>query len=294
MNYAWGPFSAGAQDQPRKYARVMAEMMHHNFSAVAWCEEIPKQQWTLAYDDHGRRWGHLTTNLSECINGVLKGVRGLPITALVHHTLSRCVSYWRSRKQKALAMQQAQHRFSDTITSKMADNANKANAHSVVEYNRERGVFQVLTARNRVTGGGGNYCTVNLQERRCSCGKFQHFRFPCSHVMAACASISISPDQFVDRIYLVENLLNTYSFPFFPLGHKDYWPTVDTPLLIPNPALVRPKGRPKSTRIRNEMDWRERNQAARCSLCHATGHNKKTCPNKQIPFVNREEGGPSH
>ena len=151
-------------------------------------------------------------------------------------------------------MEQAHHIFSDISTSKMADNAKKANAHTVVEYNRERGVFEVLTGRNHVTGGGGNYCAVNLQERKCSCGKFQHFRFPCSHVMAACAHISISPNQYVDRLYLVENLMDTYNYPFYPLGHEDYWSTVLGRMLIPNPSLIQPKGRPKSTHIRNEMD----------------------------------------
>ena len=144
------------QDQQRKYMKVIEEIKTINEHAAARCEKISRQQWNLAFDEHGKRWGHMTTNLSECINGVLKGVRGLPITALVHHTLLRCVSYWKGRRDKALAMQQAHHIFSDTITSKMADNAKKANAHIVVEYNRERGVFEVLTGRNHVIGGGGN------------------------------------------------------------------------------------------------------------------------------------------
>ena len=122
----------------------MEDIRAINEDAAAWCQRIPKQNWCLAFDDHGRRWGHMTTNLSECINGVLKGVRGLPVTALVHHTFLRCVTYWKGRKEKALAMQQAQHTFSDTITSKMTANARKAAAHIVTEFNRERGVFEVV------------------------------------------------------------------------------------------------------------------------------------------------------
>ena len=41
--------------------------------------------WTQSHDG-GRRFGEMTTNLSECFNGVLKGARGLPITALVEFT----------------------------------------------------------------------------------------------------------------------------------------------------------------------------------------------------------------
>ena len=72
--------------------------------------------------------------------------------------------------------------------------------------------------------------------------------------MAACAHIFISPNEFVDRLYLVENLMHTYNYPFYLLGHEDYWPTMPGRMLIPNPVLIRPKGRPKSTHIHNEMD----------------------------------------
>ena len=44
----------------------------------------------MAYDKEVRRYGHMTTNLSECVNKVLKDCYNLPITALVKSTHSRC------------------------------------------------------------------------------------------------------------------------------------------------------------------------------------------------------------
>ena len=44
---------------------------------------------------------------------------------------------------------------------------------------------------------------------------------------------------------------------FFPIPHKSYWPEPNFPILHPNPTLLREKGRLKSSRIRNEMDWKE-------------------------------------
>ena len=41
--------------------------------------------WTQLHDD-GYRYGAMTTNVSECFNGVLKGARGLPIAAMVEFT----------------------------------------------------------------------------------------------------------------------------------------------------------------------------------------------------------------
>ncbi|RYR42044.1 hypothetical protein Ahy_A08g038489 [Arachis hypogaea] len=42
-----------------------------------WLNRISREQYALAFDG-GYRWGHMTTNLVECINSVLKGARNLP------------------------------------------------------------------------------------------------------------------------------------------------------------------------------------------------------------------------
>ncbi|XP_061370731.1 uncharacterized protein LOC133313386 [Gastrolobium bilobum] len=54
-----------------------------------WIDQIPKEKWTRAYDVDGLRYGHMTTNLSESVNRVLKGARNMPITGLVKHTYIR-------------------------------------------------------------------------------------------------------------------------------------------------------------------------------------------------------------
>ncbi|RYR19593.1 hypothetical protein Ahy_B03g064424 [Arachis hypogaea] len=47
-----------------------------------WCDAIGLRHWVLAFDE-GHRWGHITRNLVESINLVLKGARNLPVLALV-------------------------------------------------------------------------------------------------------------------------------------------------------------------------------------------------------------------
>jgi len=61
---------------------------------ATWIDRISKEKWTMDYDREGRRYGHMTTNLSECINMVLKDCRNIPITALVKSTYSRCRNYF--------------------------------------------------------------------------------------------------------------------------------------------------------------------------------------------------------
>ncbi|RYQ82225.1 hypothetical protein Ahy_B10g100818 [Arachis hypogaea] len=52
---------------------------------VWWCDAIGLRHWVLTFDE-GHRWGHITTNLVECINSVLKGARNLPVLVLVRAT----------------------------------------------------------------------------------------------------------------------------------------------------------------------------------------------------------------
>jgi hypothetical protein len=54
------------------------EFLRRNFSN--------KEKWARAYDHQGMRYGDMTNNMAECFNNVLKGVRGLPISAIVEYT----------------------------------------------------------------------------------------------------------------------------------------------------------------------------------------------------------------
>ncbi|KAL2235248.1 UNVERIFIED_CONTAM: hypothetical protein Sindi_1257000 [Sesamum indicum] len=65
--------------------RIMEEIKSQKLEAFQWLDRIDKKKWTASHDG-GWRCGILTTNMSECINGVLKGARRLPLTAIVEMT----------------------------------------------------------------------------------------------------------------------------------------------------------------------------------------------------------------
>ncbi|KAF7833314.1 Serine/threonine-protein phosphatase 7 long form-like [Senna tora] len=145
---------AGHEYTERGCQRRLDRICLLNKDAANWIDNIPRQKWARAYDE-GRRCGHMTTNLAECMNGVLKGVRCLPVTALVQATL-----------------------------------------------------------------------------------------------------------------YKLETMLVAYNQPFHPVGGEEYWPHVLGRPVMPNPQALRPPGRPRSTRIRNEMDWKELGNKPKCVAPH--------------------------
>ncbi|GFP92441.1 hypothetical protein PHJA_001388300 [Phtheirospermum japonicum] len=76
-------------------------------NAFAYLDDIDKSKWTLSHDD-GKRCGILTTNMSECINGVMKHARRLPITTIVRITFLRSVQDFYDRLKDATRVRNIQ------------------------------------------------------------------------------------------------------------------------------------------------------------------------------------------
>ncbi|XP_058750748.1 uncharacterized protein LOC131623742 [Vicia villosa] len=72
------------------------EIVAANPDAGRWLDNLAREKWTRSYDN-GKRWGHMTTNLVESMNGVFKGIRHLLITALVEATYYRMTSLFARR-----------------------------------------------------------------------------------------------------------------------------------------------------------------------------------------------------
>ena len=104
---------------------------------------------------------------------------------------------------------------------------------------------------------------------------------PCAHVIAACKHINIDYLQYVSLVYTLDYMSSVYIVPLASMCHHDYWPPYEGPQLCDHLAMRRnKKGRSKSTRIRTNMDEREKGQPKRCSVCRLVGHSKNRFPHR--------------
>ncbi|XP_052624783.1 uncharacterized protein LOC128132303 [Lactuca sativa] len=94
-------WSIGSTTQIRKFVMYMNEIKNINLEAWQYLKEIKRIQWCFLYD-HNRRWGFLTTNISESLNNALRGARQLPIKACIDLTFNRTVQLF--RKYSDIAM----------------------------------------------------------------------------------------------------------------------------------------------------------------------------------------------
>ncbi|KAL4384917.1 hypothetical protein GQ457_15G000550 [Hibiscus cannabinus] len=84
--------------QPKFDARIR-KLRRHGQHVFDFANDIPRERWSQAYDE-GRRYGHMTTNLAEAINFVLKGTRHLPIARIVWETYFRLGKVWSTKDKK--------------------------------------------------------------------------------------------------------------------------------------------------------------------------------------------------
>ncbi|KAI0503807.1 hypothetical protein KFK09_014750 [Dendrobium nobile] len=75
-------YFAGNTDDYSYFNRMMDEIKMIKQEAFDWLVQRDVSKWSLFFDE-GHRYGIMTTNASECFNGVLKRARGFPIQGLI-------------------------------------------------------------------------------------------------------------------------------------------------------------------------------------------------------------------
>ena len=119
--------------------------------STAYQRSILKEKWSQAYDIGGHRYRHMTTNLSEVVNKVLKGAQNLPIRMLVKCTYRRMVEYFVQKGAEAMAELCAENRFCKKLMDAIMKNQEGACSHQVRKYDIENTRFEVEQAFNPIT-----------------------------------------------------------------------------------------------------------------------------------------------
>ncbi|PPR85181.1 hypothetical protein GOBAR_AA35506 [Gossypium barbadense] len=229
-------------------------------------------------EDHGKLD---SKTICTFIMPMVKDMPTIKVSVLIAEMQARFqyrVSYRKAWIAKQMAMEQLYGDFDASYNElqgwiaamredAMVANRRMARSMNVEIYSRRHETFRVTETIGRRPGIPPRSYGFDLRNRRCDCRRFQTLHYPCAHVVAACAKKNESP---------VLPDLSTWEVP----------PT--TFELVPNRGLRRnPRGRPQSSRIRNEMDIREKFDGKRCGLCRLAGHNRSKCPSETIILDNR-------
>ncbi|KAL2925707.1 AT-hook motif nuclear-localized protein 27 [Bienertia sinuspersici] len=127
--------------------------------------------------------------------------------------------------------------------------------------------------------------TVNLEEKTCTCRKWDLTGIPCCHAIAAIYFCHREAEEYVHDYYKKETYLKAYSGSIPPVEGERHWPKVGLQL-DPPPIKIGP-GRPRKNRRKDPFEDPKRpgklskhGMEMTCSVCNNKGHNKRRCPNK--------------
>jgi hypothetical protein len=193
-----------------------------------WIDNELKEKWALPYDTDGARYSIMTTNFTEIYNWVLRGVRGLPLVAIVEFIVRGCTDYFSDRFTKNQAfMQDPDRYFGKILTEYMTKKAASSWLHHVWQCGTQELKFEV-SPKNRVRRGmrrqtpvkecilkfDGTCCCSCMRPKFdgtccCSCMRPKLLHVPCSHVMAACADIRHPVDIYVSHYFKKKTIAST-------------------------------------------------------------------------------------
>ncbi|XP_029148816.1 uncharacterized protein [Arachis hypogaea] len=220
----------------------------------------------------------MTTNLSECINAVLKGTCYLPISAIVRITYERLQKLFVTKGREVQSQLAGRNCFSQRLLAAIEKNREGISKMRVTHCDRRAFVFFVEELEP--FEGGSRLLSVRLSEGTCDCGLFQSLHYPCRHALAGCAPTSIECAPYVHPVYRQEEVFKVYEMEFPPIPDESLWSEWHGTMMRPNPAMrQKATGRPVSTRFQNDMDDIER-QEKRCALCSQVGHTRRGVPNQ--------------
>ncbi|XP_049354309.1 uncharacterized protein LOC125818835 [Solanum verrucosum] len=262
---------AATEHQNKKFVQRMQQIKILSPAAYEWLNELRLKKWIM-YNDGGRRWGAMTTNVSESYNGLLKKARGLPVAAMVRMTFKALVDRFIERNNLAITLLQSNMLWPVAIDKKFNDYYQKAQGHTdMMTYNTGDGVFEILTFAH--DGKSGNVHKVIAKGKKCSCGKWRNYHMPYSHDIKFCGLRRIEPKSNVSKFYSIKYYKQTYTETFTSVGDEMFWPP--TPFnLIATTEYLRTCGMQVRSRLKNDMDIAPARMARKCSVCKETGHTK--------------------
>ncbi|XP_050237266.1 uncharacterized protein LOC126686978 isoform X1 [Mercurialis annua] len=246
---------AGRAYQVKKRERYMRLMQAASPQGYAYLNALDPGNWSMSGDTTGSRHGVMTINYAESINAMLKNIHRLPVTAMLEAIFNKLGSmftrHWTSYKEYLAC----DYEWTPLCAHIMKHGEEKSKTHKAALYNPDQKIYDVKTWRDFDRKKGGHRQQVYLLDGTCTCGKFQQWKIPCSHAIAACTQYGENPRQYIAWFYRCEYAILAWSAASFqPLRDRDHWIDSTEIPFVPNSKWMRKKGGAVESKQRNEMD----------------------------------------
>ncbi|KAK1559830.1 hypothetical protein Q3G72_018876 [Acer saccharum] len=252
----------------------MADIGSIDVKARAWLEEIEPRHWSRHAFDPSIKCDHVTNNMTEAFNSMLKDFRARTYLSLMEFIRRMVMSRFQQRKEDC---NKWKNDIPLTVNKKIVENSEESRILKILHAGEGKYEMMGLTRAY----------TANLLEKTCECGQWQISGVPCCHALAGIrhsyglGSLGGTKDniiQFIDPSLTNSAFLRTYNSMIHPIPDLCVWIDIEAAHVEP-PPLKRKPGRPKLLRKResHEKPKAARSGSVICGKCKQPGHNKRTC-----------------
>lgn len=269
---AWALARSRMKVQFEEHAQMLTSM---NLNALQWLLDVGKEKWSLCFSPCPR-YGTLTSNNVESVNGVLRGIRKLPVLdclmAIERYVGAKWVTCGNIVKSRGTLT----HRASSRVTRSLSSGDNV----QVTQYSESSFIVAVKKMRDKPPV---EYSVQFVEARAlCTCGYEEDMRAPCTHSLLSLRKVGREEEK--QRFFDDSWLASTYSS-----GHKQgNMDKMSPPVLKSSlrectcapPRITKRRGRPKKHQRRESQAatlalCTPENKKHRCSTCGEKGHNKR-------------------
>ncbi|GJX80355.1 mutator type transposase [Tanacetum coccineum] len=224
----------------------MEKLKAFNKDCYDWLAKIPPVHWARICLTSRAKTDMLLNNICEVFNGKLVDGRDRPIIS----TLKYAREYLMKR---IVTVKQVIERSDGPLTpsaTRLFDVIKAQASECKAEYNGGH--------LYRVTGPWGEVCVVDVQNRSCTCRKWEITGFPCKHAVASNWNMAANrmevglPESWVHPCYRLETWKQVYSHHINPIRGKIMWPKCPIPTTILPPNQHPQVGRPTKARKKSD------------------------------------------
>nr|XP_043638349.1 uncharacterized protein LOC122609365 [Erigeron canadensis] len=279
-DYLWKLATTTTVEQ---FNRVMEDFKTVDKDAYEYLKKIPPMHWSRSHFSSRPKCDVLLNNMCEVFNRQLVDGREKPIILALEYT--------REYLMRRLAIVQ---KDIDKCRGPLTPVATGLFEIIKKEAFKYKATFNGY-AKFEVVGPWMDQCVVNMENRTCSCRKWELTGMPCKHVAAYIYDMADNqqkvylPESYLDPVYWLNTWKKMYEFKIGPVTGKNYWPKSDWPILVKPPKHHVQIGRPKKKRRKSKAELEivkngklsRQGKHVKCGNCQEHGHNKRKCSNRQ-------------
>ena len=247
----------------------MEEMKAQCLQAWEWLSKIPVHTWARWAFDTNCKTDLVNNNLSECFNKYILDVRNKPIVTML-------VGIYDKQMVRHDGKRAGGRKAGWDITPHYAERLeiNKKYSRDCIPKKADVGLWQV--------NSGPATHAVNMNDKTCSCRKWQLTGLPCNHAVSAIYKASQHPEDFVSDFFKKTFYLKSYNPVFQPTPGQHAWTKTNTVDIMPPAFKDHLKGRRAEKRRKGKFEVPAPKETSRmatitCSNCKLQGHKYTSC-----------------